>query len=298
MKITLTGSLGNINTPLIKNLISKGHAVTVISRDPQKKSIIDALGATAAIGAMEDTAFLSTTFSGADAVYLMEPPVDFFNKDLNIAAYYGELGHSFAKAVLDSEVKHVVHLSSIGAHTNKGIGMLHFHHLVENILKELPADISITHVRALALYYNLLNFIPGIKFTGRIAANYGGDDIIPWVSPTDIADVIAEELEATTEGRKFRYVVSDELSCTEVAKILGDAIGKPDLKWEVVSDEAEYSKFLKIGMAPQQVSGLVEMNASMHSGTLFEHYQQHKPSVFGTIKMTDYAKEFAKVYNS
>jgi uncharacterized protein YbjT (DUF2867 family) len=298
MKITLTGSLGNINTPLIKNLISKAHAVTVISRDPEKKSGINSLGSIAGIGSMEDTAFLSAAFSGADAVYLMEPPVDFFNKELDIAAYYGELGHSFAKAILDSGVQHVVHLSSIGAHTDQGVGMLHFHHLVENILKELPADISITHVRALAIYYNLLNFIPGIKFTGKIVANYGWDDIIPWVSPIDIADVIAEELEAPAQGRKFRYVVSEELSCTRVAKILGDAIGKPELKWEVVSDKAEYSKFLKIGMAPQQVSGLVEMNAAMHSGTLFEHYHRHKPSVFGKIKMSDYAKEFEKVYNS
>jgi hypothetical protein len=46
-------------------------------------------------------------------------------------------------------------------------------------------------------------------------------------------------------------------------------------------------------MAPNQAAGLVEMNAAMHSGELFKDYEQHRPSVFGKVKMSDYAKEFA-----
>ncbi len=298
MKITLTGSLGNIGKPLANDLILKGHEVTVISTDPGKETAIEALGAKAAVGSVEDVKFLKAAFSGADAVYLMEPPVDFFDKELDIAAYYGKLGRNFVEAVLNSGVKHVVHLSSIGAHTNKDNGMLHFHHLVENILRELPSDISLTHVRALAIYYNLLSFVPGIKHTGKITANYGGDDIIAWVSPVDVAEVIAEELDSPAQGRKFRYVVSDELSCNETASMLGTAIGIPDLKWEVISDREQQDKLVSIGMAPNHAAGLVEMNAAMHSGKLFEDYQQHKPSAFGKVKMNDYAKEFAKAYNA
>ncbi|RZM20792.1 MAG: NAD-dependent epimerase/dehydratase family protein [Pedobacter sp.] len=298
MEITLTGSLGNIGSPLAKDLISKGHVVTVISSDPKKKSTIEALGAKPAIGSVEDAEFLTSAFSGADAVYVMEPPVDFFDKELDIEAYYGKLGRNFVKAILDSGVQHVVHLSSIGAHTNKGNGMLHFHHLVENILRELPANISLTHVRALAIYYNLLSFVPGIKYTGKITANYGGDDVIAWVSPLDVADAIAEELELPAQGRKFRYVVSDELSCNEAAAILGTAIGIPDLKWEVISDEQQQAKLVSIGMAPNQAAGLVEMNAAMHTGELFKDYEQHRPSSLGKVKMSDYANEFAKAYNA
>lgn len=298
MKITLTGSLGNIGNPLTKDLILKGHVITVISTDPKKESTIKALGAKAAIGSVEDVEFLTSAFSGADAVYLMEPPVDFFDKNLDIEAYYGKLGRNFVKAVLSSGVQHVVHLSSIGAHTNKGNGMLHFHHLVENILRELPANISLTHVRALAIYYNLQSFVPGIKHSGKITANYGGDDVIAWVSPIDVAEAIAEELEAPAQGRKFRYVVSDELTCNETASILGAAIGKPDLKWEVISDEQQQARLVSIGMAPNQATGLVEMNAAMHTGKLFEDYRQHQPAAFGKVKMSDYAQEFAKAYNA
>lgn len=298
MKITLTGSLGNIGNPLAKDLILKGHTVTVISTDPKKESTIKALGAEAAIGSVEDVDFLTSAFSGADAVYLMEPPVDFFDKNLNIEAYYGMLGHNFVKAVLSSGVQHVVHLSSIGAHTDKGNGMLHFHHVVENILRQLPAGISLTHVRALAIYYNLQSFVPGIRHAGKITANYGGDDVIAWVSPADVANAIAEELELPAQGRKIRYVVSDELTCNETASILGAAIGKPDLKWEVISDEQQQARLISIGMAPNQATGLVEMNAAMHTGELFKDYEQHKPAAFGKVKMSDYAREFAKIYHA
>jgi uncharacterized protein YbjT (DUF2867 family) len=298
MKITLTGSLGNIGTPLTRYLVSKGHSVTVISSNPEKKAAIEAAGAKAAIGSMENAGFLTPAFSGADTVYVMEPPVSFFNHDLNIHSYYSGLGHNFVKAILESAVQHVVHLSSIGGNMSEGNGVLVFHHLVETILRELPSNISLTHVRPLGFYYNLLGFIPGIKNAGKITANYGADDVIPWASPLDIADVIAEELMAPGQGRQVRYVVSDELSCNETASILGAAIGKPDLKWEIISDEQMQNRLISIGMSPVLAAGLVEMNAAMHNGKLFEDYEEYKPAVFGKVKMADYAQEFAKIFNA
>ena len=41
---------------------------------PNMPALIQALGANAAIGSVEDVAFLSSAFSGADAVYTMVPP--------------------------------------------------------------------------------------------------------------------------------------------------------------------------------------------------------------------------------
>jgi uncharacterized protein YbjT (DUF2867 family) len=74
MKITTTGSLGNVAKPLVKKLIAAGHEVTVISTKDDRTSEIEALGAKAAIGSISDEAFLTEAFSGADAVYTMMPP--------------------------------------------------------------------------------------------------------------------------------------------------------------------------------------------------------------------------------
>jgi nucleoside-diphosphate-sugar epimerase len=59
MKIIVTGSLGHISKPLTEQLISQGHIVTVISSSENRTNEIEALGAKAAIGSLEDAAFVT-----------------------------------------------------------------------------------------------------------------------------------------------------------------------------------------------------------------------------------------------
>jgi len=296
MKIVVTGSLGHISKPLTQELIQTGHAVTVISSNPEKQKEIEALGATGAIGSLEDVEFLTTTFTGADAVYTMVPPNNYFEPDLDLIAYYYRLGHHYAQAIRESGVKQVVNLSSIGAHLEKGNGILRGAHGVEQILNELPSDIAITHLRPTSFYYNLYGYLDLIKNQNLIAANYGADDVIPWVSPVDIAAAVAEELVNTQGGRKVRYVASQELTGHQTAQILGTAIGKPDLQWMVISDEQTLAGLTAIGMNPEIAAGLVEMYAGLHSGLLAEDYYRHRPAVMGKVKLTDFAQEFAAAF--
>ncbi len=290
MKIIVTGSLGNISKPLTKELVQKGYSVTVISRKPEKQKDIETLGAKAAIGYIEDVKFLSTTFTGKDAVYCMEKPN---NLDLT---YAEKLANNYVQAIQQSGVKRVANLSSIGAHTDKGNSIHAIYYNIETMLKKLPSDVAITFVRPVGIYYNLLGFINTVKKQGVIASNYGGDDKMPWASPIDIAAAIAEEITTPLLGRKVRYVASEELTCNEIARILGVAIGKPDLKWLVIPDEQVLNGMIAAGVHPQIAAGLVEMNASSHSGKLYEDYYLHRPAL-GMVKMKDFAKEFAMAYN-
>jgi len=298
MNIVITGSLGNISKPLAIRLIQKGHSVTVISSKPERQQEIEAIGAKAAIGTMEDTDFLTQTFTGADVLYLMEAlhAGSFFDKDLDIMVAHNVIAHSYVKAVQQSGVKQIVHLSSIGAHMASGNGILAFHYNVENILNQLPPDVFIKTMRPVGFYYNMLAFIQTIKTQGAIISNYGGDEVEPWVSPLDIAATIVEAIESPFNGRGIRYIASDELSPNQVAKILGASIGKPDLKWLVISDEELLSGMVAAGMNPTIAKGFVEMNASRRGGILYEDYSRNKP-VLGKVKVVDFAKDFAKVYN-
>ena len=296
MKVIVTGSLGNISKPLTKELAAQGHTVTVISSNKEKQTDIEALGATAAIGSLEDVDFLVSTFSGADAVYCMVPPNDYFDLNLDLLAYYRRLGNNYARAIERSGVKRVVNLSSIGAHLEKGSGILLGAHDVEQILNKLSSDVAITHLRPTSFYYNLFGYVDMIKSVGSIAANYGADDKIPWVSPIDIAAVIAEEIATPFVGRKVRYVASEELTGNETASILGAAIGKPDLKWMIISNAQMFGGLESAGINPQIAAGLVEMYASLHSGLLAEDYYRNKPTVMGKVKLVDFAKEFAAAF--
>ncbi|GAB3641372.1 NmrA family NAD(P)-binding protein [Spirosoma arcticum] len=297
MNIVITGSLGNIGKPLTEDLISRGHAVTVISSSPDKQAAIGALGATAAIGTVEDVQFLTDTFSGADAVFCLVPPDAYFKANIDPVTYYRQVGTAYADAIRQADVRRVVHLSSVGAHLGSGSGLLIGHHVVENILGELP-DISLTHLRPGAFYVNLTSFIPGIKKQGGISANYGGSDNVPWSSPVDIAGAVAEALETPSEGRDIRYVASDEATCDTIAGLLGNAIGQPDLTWTVIPDEQMQSRLETVGMPTGAAKGLVEMNASMHNGSYAYDYYQHRPARMGTVKLADFARGFAALYTA
>lgn len=296
MKFIVTGSLGNISKLLAQELVQKGHRVTVISSKPEKQKDIEAMGEVAAIGTLEDVDFLVSTFTGADAVYCMVPPNDYFDLSLDLIAYYCRIGNNYVQAIHQSGVKRVVNLSTIGAHLEKGSGILFGAHNVEKILNELSSDVAITHIRPTSFYYNLYGYVDTIKNQGFIAANYGADKIIPWVSPIDIAAAIAEELVTPFAGRKVRYVASEELTGNETASILGAAIGNPDLKWRIITNEQMLSGLEGAGMNSQIAAGLVEMYGSLYSGLLAEDYYRHKPTVMGKVKLKDFAKEFAAVF--
>jgi uncharacterized protein YbjT (DUF2867 family) len=298
MNIVITGSIGNIGKPLTETLVKDGHSVTVISSDEKRKEAIEALGAEAAIGSIDDVDFLTKTFTGADAVYTMLPPYKFEeNPSLDPRDEARMRATNYIAAIHHSGVKKVVHLSSVGAHTETGNGLLAFHFYAEQVLLQLPSDVAITFMRPTGFYYNLYQFIGMIKGQGLIASNYGADDTIPWVSPVDIAAAIAEELTTSSTGRKVRYVASEVLSCNEIAATIGAAIDKPDLKWITISDEQMRDTLLQFHLPLSLANDIVEMNASMHTGKVYEDYNMHKPAL-GKVKMTDFAEEFAVVYNS
>lgn len=292
MKIVITGSLGHIGKPLAEELVRKGHAVTVISSKTEKAKDIQALGAAPAIGSVEDAAFLAETFAGADAVFTMVPPN--FGATPDQLGYYKRVAGHYAQAIAQAGVKRVVNLSSYGAHLDSGTGIILGAHHAENILNGLP-EVSITHLRPGYFYYNLYNFTGMIKAQGIIGSNYGGDDRLMLVAPGDIATVAAEELQAAT-GAGVRYIVSDDRSANDVARVLGAAIGKPDLQWLVFSDEQTTEGLKQSGMPAAFVPAFVELGASIHNGRLREDYDRHQPIEEGAVKLEDFAKEFAAAF--
>jgi uncharacterized protein YbjT (DUF2867 family) len=290
MKIIVTGSLGNISKTLATALVQQGHAVTVISSQPERRAAIEALGATAAIGSLADASFLATTFAGADAVYAMVPP-SYGEPDSR--AYFQRIGRHYAQAIQQAGVRRVVHLSSWGAHRDHGTGGILGSHDVEEILAAVPG-LTLTHLRPTSFYTNYYGFVGMIKGAGILGANCVGDRKIALVHPRDIAAAAAEELAkpADTASRTVRYVASDERTQAEVAQALGAAIGRPDLRWVAFSDEQMRDNLLKNGLPASTAADIVDIYTSMSNGTLGEDYEQHKPAL-GTVKLEDFAKEFA-----
>lgn len=284
MKIVVTGSLGNIGKPLTIALVEKGYRVMVISSDSEKAAAITALGATPAIGSLEDGPFLTATFNGADAVYCMIP----FNMTApDQFAYFSRIATNYVAAVKANGIRRVIHLSGWAAVVMKD-------HNAERFFNNL-SDVNVTHLRPGAFYSNFYGFTGMIKTYGMIMSNYGGDDLIAFVAPEDIADVVVEELEAPVQGVKIRYVASDELTCNEAARILGAAIGKPDLQWPALPSAQVQQGLESMGMPKDLATMLVQMQEAQHTGEIQEAYFAHRP-VLGERKLKDFASLFAAAY--
>ena len=292
MKITITGSLGNISGSLAAQLVKAGHQVTVVSSSENKKADIEALGAKAAIGSVEDVDFLTQVFTGADVVYTMVPQQAQSN---DYKAFIRKIGQNFATALKAAGIKNIVNLSSIGAHLPSGTGPITGMHDAEEILNKLDG-VNIKHLRPASFYYNFNHNIGMIKHMGILGGNYNAATRLVLVHPKDIADAAFEEITQPFSGTTIRYIASDDKTAGEVAAILGAAIGKPELPWVEFTDEQSIAGMQQGGLSEDVSKNLTEMGTAIRSRVLWEDYDKHKP-VLGKRKFEEFAKEFAVKYN-
>ena len=190
-------------------------------------------------------------------------------------------------------MKRVILLSSYGAELDKDTGFILGAHHAEQVMNKLD-EVALTYMRPGYFYYNLLGFAGMIKAAGFMGANYGGNDRLPLVSPKDIAAAIADEL-LNPSGNKIRYVMSDDRTCNDVAAVLGNAIGKPDLKWNTISSEQMQKGLEGSGVPTHVAENLVVLGAAIHSGVLRKDLDAQKPTS-GNVKLEEYAADFAAAY--
>jgi len=293
MKITLTGSIGNITKPLAEILVAKGHEVKIISSNADRTEEIKLLGAIPLIGSVSDTGFLKNAFSGADAIYTMVPPNFAAPK---FRAYIKGIGENYAVAIKESGVKKVVNLSSVGADLPDGTGPIAGLHDVENIFAELNG-VDVKHLRAGYFYINFLANIDMVKHANILGSNFGADAKLILVHPRNIAAAAAEVLESNFTGKTIQYVASDESTPADVAKELGTAVGKPALPWIEFSDEDAFNGMVGAGLPEEIAKNYVEMGDAIRSNKLFVDYYKNRPFL-GSIKLKDFAAEFAAAYQN
>ncbi|MBL0336248.1 MAG: NAD(P)H-binding protein [Chitinophagaceae bacterium] len=295
MKYVITGGAGNISKPLVLQLLKAGHAVTVTGRSAENLKELTDAGATAAVGTVEDLAFLTKIFKGADAVYTMVPP--------NWAAvqwkqWIGNAGENYAAAIRANGITHVVNLSSIGADLPDGCGPVSGLYKVEQALNASGA--AVKHLRPSYFFSNFLGNAAMVKHMNIIGSNFGGDGFkLPMSSTDDIAAAAFEELTGLSfTGHSARYLVSDELGTSEIAGVLGSAVGKPELPWVSFTDEQAHGGMIQAGLNPEVAKNYVEMGAALRSGVMQADFIRSRPAQTGKVKFADFATVFAQVYQT
>ncbi|MEP7259529.1 MAG: NmrA family NAD(P)-binding protein [Flavitalea sp.] len=295
MNYVVLGGAGHISKPLTEKLLQLGHKVTVVSRNAGNLKELAGKGAKVAEGSVEDVAFLTSIFKGADAVYTMVPP-NFGAPDMK--EFIGFTGENYAVAIRNAGVKYVVNLSSIGAHMATGCGPVSGLFRVEQAFNKLEG-VQVKHLRPAYFYQNFLANIGLIKHAGIIGSNFtiNGKEM-PVVDPSDIATVAVEELtKLDFKGSGIRYIASDEVSTGDIASAIGKAIGKPDLPWVEFSDDQALEGMKQAGLSENVAGNYVEMGQAIRNGEMYSEYSKTRPAL-ASVKLDDFAAVFATAFNA
>ena len=293
MKYIITGSLGHISLPVIKSLLTAGHNVTVVSSNIDKKEEIEKLGAKAAIGSVSDQAFVSNAFLDAEVAYLMLPN-DYAAPDY--PALQRKVSDIYVQAIRQSNITHVVLLSSIGAHLRHGAGPIDGLAYLEEKLLELT-NVHTKFLRPSYFYSNLYALVGMIKHAGIAGSNFGDtDEKLVLADTNDIAEEAAKHLLNLFTGNSITYIASDERHPNEIAEILGKSVGKENIPWITFTDEQAVQGMLDTGLNAHWANLYEQLNSSIRTGKLQEDYWKNKPETLGKYKLEDFARDFAAAY--
>jgi uncharacterized protein YbjT (DUF2867 family) len=294
--IAVTGATGNTGKRITETLLAKGKKVKVIGRSEDKLSHFMSRGAIAATGSIDDAAFLTSAFKGADAVYAMIPPN--FTAD-SFRYYQNRIGNAIKEAIIKSEVRKVVTLSSIGAHLTEGAGVVQGLYDFEQTLNSIEG-IDVMHLRAGFFFQNFFGMIPVIKMMGVL----GGFPIdpqikMPMVHTNDIGEVAVKYLlNPDFTGKSYVYVSGQrDLSMSECAPVFGNATGNKDLKYVQFPYEDARKGMLQMGASASMADAYIEFCKALNSGRVGEDYKRTEENTTPT-SIEDFSAEFAYVYNT
>jgi uncharacterized protein YbjT (DUF2867 family) len=250
----VTGATGHTGSIVADALLAAGKKVLVIGRDAKRLERFTHKGAEAFVADATDAAAITNAFSGAEAAYLMIPP------------YEARVGDSLVSAVKKNALKHAVVLSSYGADKPDRTGPVVGLHNLEKKLEGVDG-LNALYLRAGYFMENLLPQIWVINSFGFMAGPVRADLPLPMIATRDVGAVAAEALlKLNFEGKKSRELQGPrDVTYTEVAGIVGGAIGKPGLTYQQLPAAQLRPAFQQLGMSPSQADLLLEMAEALNT---------------------------------
>ena len=258
------GATGNIGGRIAEQLLASGHTVRALGRSLDKLAGLKAKGAQVLAGDAHDAAYLTKAFTGADGLFVMQPPNPVAP---DFPAEADAVGEAIVSAIAKGGVRHVVALSSIGGDRPSGTGPIAGLHRQEERLKGL-SGVNVLILRPGYFFENLLHILPLVRHQGINGGGAAGKTSIPMIATQDIAAFAAKALAARDwTGVKVQELLGPrDLSFDEATKILGSKIGKPDLAY-VQFPYADYSAALQQNGLSKSVADLyAEMEKAFDDG--------------------------------
>lgn len=293
--ITVVGATGHVGHELAERLLSEGTKVRAIARSADRLRVLVDKGAEAQVGSVEDPKFTSAAFRGADGVFVMLPP-DYGHPDPLTRAH--QLTDAIAAGLQVARVRYAVTLSSLGAERPEGTGPVRALHHLERRVNQIPS-VNVVHLRPAYFFENYLSSIGLIRNAGILGGAFLPDLPMAMIASRDIAAVAAQLLGARSfTGQAVHELPGPkEYSQQEVAGILGDSIGRPDLRY-VQFPDADFAQALTgVGFSSAAAQLFVELAHGVNQGLIAARTRRTAENTAPT-RLEDFAQRvFAPAFN-
>jgi uncharacterized protein YbjT (DUF2867 family) len=261
MTYVVAGVTGNTGSVVASTLLEAKQPVRVVVRSANKGEPWRASGAEVAVCDFSDHAALAGALEGADGAYLLLPPVH----SEHVVDDLRRVTEHMARAIELGRPKHVVFLSSIGAHLNAGTGPIATVRYAESRLREIHG----THFTFLRPPYFMENFAAALRGIehGTFQSFIDPEVRFATIATADIGKVAARCL---LEGHTHDVVElagPSEVTVSEVAETFGRLLGK-SLRLEVSEVSAMADVFASIGLARDLGRLYAEMIGTLNKGAL------------------------------
>jgi len=258
------GASGNSGSVVANTLLDHGKRVRVVGRDAKKSEPFASRGAEAIVADASNAEALTKAFAGMEGVYAMTPP--HLTSD-NYRVEQDQITESVATAIEATGVKYVVTLSSIGADKAEKTGPVVGLHNMEARFADI-AEINVLHLRAGYFMENVLPQASVIREFGMMAGPVRADLPLPMIDTKDIGAFAAQALlHFNFTGQTTHELLGQrDITYTELARIIGTAIGRPALAYIQLPPEQVIMALTQMGIS-RNVAGLIcEMAEALNNG--------------------------------
>jgi uncharacterized protein YbjT (DUF2867 family) len=276
-------------------LLAAGIQVRAVGRSAEHLAPLVKAGAQPVIAEVTRAPELVVALRGADAAYLLVPPKHDSSDPLG---YYDQVNGALASAIVESGVKRVVYLSSVGADLPSGTGPIVGLHRGEERLKTLPG-LDLLFLRPGYFFENHFGTLGLVKQQGINGGAFAPNTPIVTIAARDIGEAAASALaKRDFSGSSVRELFGPrDLSMAEVTTILGSRIGKPDLKYVQFPDQGFIEGMKSAGFSEAVALLFAEMAHAFNDGKI-KAQQKRTPANTGATSMESFSETWSQAYNA
>lgn len=219
----VTGMTGQVGGVVGRVLLAAEHDVRAVVRSADKAAILAAQGYQTALAQMDDAEALTRAFTGAEAVFVLLPPI--FDPSEGFTESR-RMVHAIRQALEAARPERVVCLSTIGAQALRP-NLLRQLSYLEQQLGELP--MAVTFLRAGWFIENTLWDIEPAQATGVLDSYLQPlDKPVPMVATVDVGRVAAELMQQGWHGHRVVELEGPQrVTPLEIAATLSSLLGRP-----------------------------------------------------------------------